>query len=88
MQESESRYSKRGVSSSKKEVHDVVDQMDKYLFRGTFCKVTEDLLTKDPDRCNVIHSDGAGTKSIIAYLAYRESETRMYFEALHRTALS
>ena len=48
MQESESRYSKRGVSSSKKEVHDVVDQMDKGLFKGTFCKVTEDLLTKDP----------------------------------------
>ena len=87
MQESESRYSKRGVSSSKKEVHDVVDQMDKGLFKGTFCKVTEDLLTKDPERCNVIHSDGAGTKSIIAYLAYKESGNPNVFRGIAQDSL-
>ena len=47
--------------------------MDKGLFQGSFCKVTEDLLTGNPSLCNVIHSDGAGTKSILAYLAYREN---------------
>ena len=87
MQESENRYSKRGVSSSKKEVHDVVDQMDKGLFKGTFCKVTEDLLTKDPERCNVIHSDGAGTKSIIAYLAYRESGNPETFRGIAQDSI-
>ena len=56
MDESSNRYAQRGVSSSKKEVHDVVDHMDKGLFEGSFCKVTEDLLTADPNRCNVIHS--------------------------------
>ena len=73
MQDSNNRYAKRGVSSSKQEVHDVVDHMDKGLFPGTFCKVTEDLPTGDPERCNVIHSDGAGTKSILAYISYMEN---------------
>jgi phosphoribosylformylglycinamidine cyclo-ligase len=71
--EENNRYSKRGVSSSKSEVHAVVDHMDKGLFSGTFCKVTQDLLTGNPSLCNVIHSDGAGTKSILGYLAYREN---------------
>ena len=51
------------------------------------CKVTEDLLTKDPDRCNVIHSDGAGTKSIIAYLAYRESGNPDVFRGIAQDSL-
>ena len=71
----------KGVSSVR-EVHDVVDHMDKGLFEGSFCKVTEDLLTADPNRCNVIHSDGAGTKSIIAYLAYKESGDPKVFHGI------
>ncbi len=71
--ETTDRYRQRGVSSSKKEVHAVVDGLDRGLFPGAFCKITEDYLTGDPAKCNVIHADGAGTKSILAYLWYRET---------------
>ena len=66
------RYRARGVSPSKSEVHSAVDRMDAGLFPGAFCKVTEDYLGGDPKRCNIIHADGAGTKSIVAYLHYKE----------------
>jgi phosphoribosylformylglycinamidine cyclo-ligase len=85
--EENNRYSKRGVSSSKKEVHAVVDHMDKGLFQGTFCKVTEDLLTGNPTLCNVIHSDGAGTKSILAYLAYRENGNPKVFHGIAQDSI-
>jgi len=85
--EENNRYSKRGVSSSKKEVHAVVDHMDKGLFQGTFCKVTEDLLTGNPSLCNVIHSDGAGTKSILAYLAYRENGKPQVFHGIAQDSI-
>ena len=65
MQGTQNRYNQRGVSSSKEEVHKVVDQMDRGLFPGAFCKITDDLLTGRKECCNVIHSDGAGTKSIL-----------------------
>ena len=85
--EENNRYSKRGVSSSKKEVHAVVDHMDKGLFQGTFCKVTEDLLTGNPALCNVIHSDGAGTKSILAYLDYRENGKPQVFHGIAQDSI-
>ncbi len=67
------RYAQRGVSSSKSEVHAVVDHLDRGVFPGAFCKIGPDLLTGDPGKCNVIHSDGSGTKSTLAYLHYRET---------------
>ena len=67
------RYQARGVSSDKTEVHKVVDKLDHGLFRHAFCKITEDFLTGNPDCCNVIHADGSGTKSILGYLAYKET---------------
>ena len=73
MAPSQSRYNLRGVSSSKEEVHKVVDGMDRGIFPGAFCKVTDDLLTGSKDHCNIIHSDGAGTKSILGYLWYKET---------------
>ena len=85
--EENNRYSKRGVSSSKKEVHSVVDHMDKGLFQGSFCKVTEDLLTGNPALCNVIHSDGAGTKSILAYLAYKENGDAGVFHGIAQDSI-
>ena len=85
--EENSRYSKRGVSSSKNEVHAVVDHMDKGLFSGSFCKVTQDLLTGNPSLCNVIHSDGAGTKSILGYLAYRENDDVSVFHGIAQDSL-
>ena len=67
------RYSLRGVSSTKDEVHAVVDNMSKGLFPGAFCKINSDFLTNNPDKCCVIHSDGSGTKSTLAYLHYKET---------------
>ena len=67
------RYAARGVSASKGEVHAVVDGMDRGILPGAFCKLTEDLLTGDPALCNVTHSDGAGTKALLAYLWWRET---------------
>ena len=67
------RYSLRGVSSSKDEVHAVVDKMSKGLFPGAFCKINPDFLTGNPDKCCVIHSDGSGTKSTLAYIHYKET---------------
>ena len=67
------RYSLRGVSSSKEEVHAVVDGLEKGLFPGAFCKINPDFLTGDPNKCCVIHSDGSGTKSTLAYLHYKET---------------
>ena len=62
--DSNNRYNQRGVSSSKEEVHQVVDKLDRGCFPGAFCKVTDDSLTGDENLCNVIHSDGAGTKIV------------------------
>ncbi len=68
-----SRYQARGVSADKAEVHNVVDRMDPGAMPGAFCKMTEDFLSGDPQKCNVIHADGSGTKSILAYLHYKET---------------
>lgn len=68
-----SRYSRRGVSSTKKDVHKAIESLDKGLFPGAFCKITPDYLTGDSDWCTVMHADGAGTKSSLAYLYWRET---------------
>jgi phosphoribosylformylglycinamidine cyclo-ligase len=70
---SSDRYAQRGVSSSKSEVHAVVDKLDRGVFPGAFCKIGADILTGDPKKCNIIHSDGSGTKSTLAYLHYKET---------------
>ncbi|MGB1127170.1 MAG: AIR synthase-related protein [Opitutales bacterium] len=73
MAQASDRYAQRGVSSSKSEVHAVVDQLDRGIFPGAFCKIGSDILTGDPTKCNIIHADGSGTKSTLAYLHYRET---------------
>ena len=73
MSHSTDRYAQRGVSSSKSEVHAVVDNLDRGILPGAFCKIEPDLLTGDPAKCNIIHADGSGTKSTLAYLHYRET---------------
>ena len=85
--DSNSRYNQRGVSSSKEEVHQVVDKLDRGCFPGAFCKVTEDYLTGNPDLCNVIHSDGAGTKSILAYLWYKETGDPNVFRGIAQDSI-
>jgi phosphoribosylformylglycinamidine cyclo-ligase len=63
----------RGVSASKEDVHQAIRQLDKGLFPKAFCKIVPDLLGGDPDYCNIMHADGAGTKSSLAYLYWRET---------------
>jgi len=70
---SESRYSKRGVSSRKEDVHEAIKNIDKGLFSKAFCKIVPDLLGGDPDYCNIMHADGAGTKSSLAYIYWKET---------------
>lgn len=87
MEASQNRYNQRGVSSSKEEVHRVVDRMDRGLFPGAFCKITSDALTGRSDLCNIIHSDGAGTKSILGYLWYRETGDASVFKGIAQDSL-
>ncbi len=68
-----SLYSKRGVSAQKEEVHEAVKKLDKGLYENAFCKIYADVLVGDPDWVNVMHADGAGTKSILAYLYWKET---------------
>ncbi|MEQ8927283.1 MAG: AIR synthase-related protein [Fulvivirga sp.] len=67
------RYDQRGVSASKEDVHNAIKNIDKGLFPKAFCKIVEDYLTGDPDYCTVMHADGAGTKSSLAYLYWKET---------------
>ena len=68
-----SRYAQRGVSSSKKEVHQAIKNLDKGLFPRAFCKIVPDHLTGDEDYCTIMHADGAGTKSSLAYMYWKET---------------
>ncbi|MBN4075564.1 MAG: phosphoribosylformylglycinamidine cyclo-ligase [SAR86 cluster bacterium] len=85
--ESIGRYQARGVSSDKNEVHQVVDGLDHGLFSNAFCKITEDYLTGNPEQCNVIHADGSGTKSIIAYLSYKETGSTDVFHGISQDSI-
>lgn len=67
------RYLQRGVSAGKEDVHKAIKSLDKGLFPNAFCKIMPDVLGGDPDMCNVMHADGAGTKSSLAYLYWKET---------------
>lgn len=86
-QKTNGRYAARGVSAGKEEVHAAVDRLDRGLFKGAFCKITEDYLTGSKTRCNVIHSDGSGTKSIIAYLHYKETGDASVFRGISQDSI-
>jgi phosphoribosylformylglycinamidine cyclo-ligase len=68
-----SRYGRRGVSSGKEDVHAAISKVDKGLFPGAFCKIVPDMLGGDPEYCNIMHADGAGTKSSLAYVYWKET---------------
>lgn len=70
---SESRYDKRGVSASKEDVHAAIKKLDKGLYPNAFCKIIPDILGGDDDYCNIMHADGAGTKSSLAFLYWKET---------------
>ena len=67
------RYLERGVSAQKEDVHNAIKNQNKGLFDNTFCKIVPDILSNDPEYCNVMHADGAGTKSALAYLYWKET---------------
>ncbi|MFZ9980722.1 MAG: AIR synthase related protein [Cyclobacteriaceae bacterium] len=70
---SNDRYAQRGVSATKEEVHQAIQKLDKGLFPKAFCKIVPDLLTGDQQWCSVMHADGAGTKSSLAYVYWKET---------------
>jgi phosphoribosylformylglycinamidine cyclo-ligase len=82
-----SRYNQRGVSSSKEDVHEAIKSIDKGLFPGAFCKVVPDILTGDNDYCLVMHADGAGTKSSLAYVYWSETGDMSVWKGIARDAI-
>src|SRR5678809_219029 len=66
-------YQKRGVSASKEDVHQAISKLDKGLYPAAFCKIIPDYLSGSPDHCVVMHADGAGTKSSLAYAYWKET---------------
>lgn len=84
---SSSRYMQRGVSSGKEDVHMAIKNVDKGLFPNAFCKVIPDMLTGDPDYCMVMHADGAGTKSSLAYIYWKETGDLSVWKGIAQDAI-
>lgn len=82
-----SRYARRGVSASKNEVHNAITNIDKGLFPRAFCKIVPDYLAKDPDYCNIMHADGAGTKTSLAYMYWKETGDLSVWEGIAQDSL-
>ena len=83
----ESRYSRRGVSSQKEDVHSAIRNVDKGLYPNAFCKIVPDLLGGDPDYCNIMHADGAGTKSSLAYVYWKETGDLSVWKGIAQDAI-
>ena len=81
------RYSQRGVSASKEDVHQAIKHIDKGLFPKAFCKIVPDYLTGDKDYCLVMHADGAGTKSSLAYMYWKETGDISVWKGIAQDAL-
>ncbi|MBT8393946.1 MAG: phosphoribosylformylglycinamidine cyclo-ligase [Flavobacteriaceae bacterium] len=85
--ESSNRYSQRGVSASKEDVHNAIKNVDKGLFPNAFCKIVPDYLTGDKEYCIVMHADGAGTKSSLAYMYWKETGDISVWKGIAQDAL-
>lgn len=84
---SDQRYNLRGVSASKEDVHNAIKNIDKGIFPHAFCKIIPDILGGDPDYCNIMHADGAGTKSSLAYAYWRETGDLSVWKGIAQDAL-
>ena len=84
---SDQRYSQRGVSATKDDVHKAIASIDKGLFPKAFCKIVPDHLTNDPNSCIVMHADGAGTKSSLAYMYWKETGDLSVWKGIAQDAL-
>lgn len=81
------RYSQRGVSASKEDVHNAIKNIDKGLYPNAFCKIVADYLGNDPDYCNIMHADGAGTKSSLAYMYWKETGDMSVWKGIAQDAV-
>ena len=84
---SNQRYMMRGVSASKEDVHNAIKNIDKGIFPQAFCKIIPDILGGDPEYCNIMHADGAGTKSSLAYLYWKETGDLSVWKGIAQDAL-
>ena len=82
-----SRYTQRGVSASKEDVHNAIKNIDKGIFPKAFCKIIPDILANDPEYCNIMHADGAGTKSSLAYIYWKETGDINVWKGIAQDAL-
>jgi len=86
-QEISKRYAQRGVSASKEDVHNAIKNIDKGLFPKAFCKIVPDYLTNDEEYCLIMHADGAGTKSSLAYMYWKETGDVSVWKGIAQDAL-
>ena len=84
---SDQRYNLRGVSAGKEDVHNAIQHIDKGIFPKAFCKIIPDYLGKDPEYCNIMHADGAGTKSSLAYVYWKETGDVSVWKGIAQDAL-
>lgn len=82
---SNQRYMMRGVSASKEDVHNAIKNIDKGIFPKAFCKIIPDILGGDPEYCNIMHADGAGTKSSLLICTGKKQAICLCGKVLHRT---
>lgn len=85
--DSSKRYAQRGVSASKEDVHNAIKNIDKGLFPQAFCKIVPDYLTQDDEHCLIMHADGAGTKSSLAYMYWKETGDLSVWKGIAQDAL-
>ena len=84
---SSERYNQRGVSASKEDVHQAIKNLDKGLYPKAFCKIVPDILAADPDFCTIMHADGAGTKSSLAYIYWKETGDLSVWKGIAQDAI-
>ncbi len=85
--ENSNRYMMRGVSAAKEDVHNAIKNIDKGIFPQAFCKIIPDILGGDPEYCNIMHADGAGTKSSLAYMYWKETGDLSVWKGVAQDAL-
>lgn len=84
---SDNRYNQRGVSASKEDVHNAIKNIDKGIFPQAFCKIIPDILGNDEEYCNIMHADGAGTKSALAYVYWKETGDLSVWKGIAQDAI-
>ena len=81
------RYMQRGVSAAKEDVHNAIKNIDKGIFPQAFCKIMPDIVGGDPNYCNIMHADGAGTKSSLAYMYWKETGDLSVWKGIAQDAI-